>query len=792
MGLASRGSAEAAESTGAGRFEAAGGLSATSLALALFASASALVPAALADPAPTSAAQDAAPLAQLPEVIVTARKRSEAVEEVPATVSVLEGSRVERQGVKDLFQAVALVPGAIFSRAPDDGLALTFRGLGTAARSQAFEQSEAVFTDGVFEGKGRLYAATVFDVDRIEFIKGGQSTLLGKNASIGGISIVSRQPGQEPSFEGRAGFEAVNGGYSLDAAGDAPLSDSAAMRLAAHYNDLNGWVHNDITDHDGPEHRDLGLRAILRDDVSQDLSITAEAQYADNAQIGASYHLIGAIPPAYGAGTLTGPIAQFTSLTPSVDTMHDIRSGIASLTVVYQPGLYKVTSQTAYVGYGLDFTDDFDFSKDDDINFLRRESYGQATEELRVESPSGRRLEYLAGAFLMWSHWDSTEDQLWRVPAFPPPPDPTSGMLFNGPFSNHFVQNEDTYSAFGSAVFHVSDALRLTGGLRYTVENKRVVYARTALAPFTIWNQIANPPFDPTPLAHDAHFVDGDLSLQYDLSRDVMAYVSFAHGSKSGGFAETNTIAVPPSALVDGKVPPALVAAGAFVKDEFARNYEIGVKSFLFDRRLRMDATAFWTDIADFQDTVFTGGPLGFITFNGPARSRGVEVAGDLQAAQGLRLNADLTYAVADQIIQPINPVTDLPEVDSAGNPVLQRFRRSQAPRVITDLGADDVRPLNDSFNLHVAGALRYRSMMYAQRQQEFPSAPLTTLDLSAGVETANGRWGVDLVAKNVTNAASEDFASPSVDPRFSAFYGAYLAGSNPGRTVTLSAFVRL
>ena len=77
---------------------------------------------------------------------------------------------------------------------------------------------------------------------------------------------------------------------------------------------------------------------------------------------------------------------------------------------------------------------------------------------------------------------------------------------------------------------------------------------------------------------------------------------------------------------------------------------------------------------------------------------------------------------------------------------------------------------------------------MYNQRQEEFPSDPLTTLDLSVGIEPDSSHWGIDMVAKNVTNAASEDFASPTVDPRFSAFYGAYLAGSNPGRTVMLSA----
>ncbi|MFI4933675.1 MAG: TonB-dependent receptor [Caulobacterales bacterium] len=740
------------------------------------------------DPSPKPAPAAATSAQGLGEIIVTAEKRSESVQRVPATVTAQVGEVLQRQGVKDLFQAITTVPGAVFSRAPDDGLALTFRGLGSTARPQAFDQSMAVFTDNVFNGKGRLYSAAFFDVDRIEFIKGAQSTLLGKNASLGAISIISRQPGATPSFEARAGYEAVDGGYSLDAAGDAPLSDKVSVRMAAHYNDLNGWVRNDLTHHNGPEHQDLGLRGILRADVTDSLTVTASLQYADNRQIGASYHLVGAIPPAYGPGGLTQPIDQFTGLTSSGDTFHRTSSEIASVTAEWRLGRFKVTSQTAYVGYDLKYIDDFDFSKDDATNFVRDETYDQATEELRIESPAGDRFEYMAGGFFIWSHWNSLENQLWGTPAFPPPPSPISGQLFNGPFLNHFVQDVNGYSAFASGVYHFTDAFRIAGGVRFTGEQKNIVYGRTAETPFTIWNMIANPPFDPTPLKHGSNFLDGDISLQYDLTATAMVYVSFGHGSKSGGYVETNTIAVPPSALVDGKVPPALVAAGALIKDEFSQDYEIGLKSTLFDRRLRFNIAAFWTDITDFQDTVFTGGPLGFITFNGPANSHGVEMDGAFQANQHLRFGGDLTFTDASAVIQPIDPTTNTPEVDASGNPIFKTYRRAQAPRIILDLNGDYETPLTSQLNLHLFAGLRYRSMMFNQRQNEFPSAALTTLDLSAGIQSVDEHWGLDLVAKNVTNAASQDFASPSVDPRFGAFYGAYLAGPNPGPTVTLSA----
>lgn len=724
--------------------------------------------------------------------MITARKRAEAAQRVPISVSVLGNGTLSTRNVKDLLQAVNLVPGAIFSRAPDDGLALTFRGLGTISRSQAFEQSIALFTDGVFLGKSRLYTMGLFDVDRIEFIQGTQSTMVGKNATLGAISVISRQPGDRFSFEGRAGYELVDGGYQVDAASDLPMSDKVSLRLAVHDNDLDGWVHNDVTDHDGPEHKDLGLRATLRADLSDRLTVTGMYQYSDNKQIGASYQLVGGdLPAIYGDNRLDDQTSQFTSRTSSGDTEHDTQSHIASLKAELAIGTHTLVLQSAYVGYHLHYLDDFDFSPDDDINFDRREKYRQFTQEVRIQSPVGGRVDYMAGLFFLGSHWNSLETQDWHVPDFPPVGPPGPGQLFNGPFANDFTQDQKALSGFASGTWHIGKPLRLSAGLRYTRETKDIVSGRVALPPLTVWNMIANPPFDPTPLHHKSSFLDGNASLQYDIARDVMAYVSAGHGSKSGGYVETNTIATPPPLLVDGKVPPELVAAGSLVKDEQGWSYEAGIKSLLFDRQLRLNLAAFWTDISDFQDTVFTGGTLGFITFNGPVRSRGFEVSGTVFAIPRLRLDGSLTFADTTGIIQPIDPETNSPETETDGDPVFRRYRRSQAPKLIFNFAPSYEAPLGRSLTWHAGAELRHRSKMFNQRQEEFPSAPLTTLDLWTGIESRSGRWGVDLVAKNITNSIAEDFASPSVDPRFSAFYGSYLAGPNPLRTVMLSFHVR-
>ena len=134
------------------------------------------------------------------------------------------------------------------------------------------------------------------------------------------------------------------------------------------------------------------------------------------------------------------------------------------------------------------------------------------------------------------------------------------------------------------------------------------------------------------------------------------------------------------------------------------------------------------------------------------------------------------------------NSATNAPQIDASGNPVVGRYQRSQAPKLIFNAGVTYEMHLSDHYTGRLGASVRYRSSMFNQDQELFPSAGLTTLDLQAGIETSDKRWGVDVVAKNVTNAISQDFASPSVDPRFGAFYGAYLAGPNVLRTIMISA----
>lgn len=233
---------------------------------------------------------------------------------------------------------------------------------------------------------------------------------------------------------------------------------------------------------------------------------------------------------------------------------------------------------------------------------------------------------------------------------------------------------------------------------------------------------------------------------------------------------ETASVFVPPNLLVNGKVPPALVAAATEIRDEFTNSYEAGVKSRLFDRRLLLNVDVFKMDLKDFRDTVFTGGPLGFITSNSPARTYGFEVQTGLQVSRGLRLSGGLTYADTTSIFQPIDYSTATPITDANGNPVLRRYRNPIAPKIIFNLDANYETPLGRNLKGRLGAGVRHRSKTFGQRQELFPVKALTTLDLSAGIARADDRISLGVSARNVTNGRIADFSGPSVDPRHVSF----------------------
>jgi iron complex outermembrane receptor protein len=278
---------------------------------------------------------------------------------------------------------------------------------------------------------------------------------------------------------------------------------------------------------------------------------------------------------------------------------------------------------------------------------------------------------------------------------------------------------------------------------------------------------IANPPFPATRLPYADSFVDGNLNLQWDVARGVMAYVSYGHGTKTGGYAETNSVAYP---------VPADPARDSFVRAETTDTEELGVKSELFGRRLQLNADVFNVRVHNFQNTTFTGAAAGFITENLPlTTSRGAEVSTAWQANNNLRVSLATVFANAENTLTAQDYLL-IPGLSC------QPCRAPQAPRWNGTADIDYVRPLLPGWNWRANLHARYRDAMFNQSGETFPSRVYVPIDLGIELQKSDASRSARLYVKNMNNSLSEDFASPSVAPEF-----AGLASPAPLRTLWLT-----
>jgi iron complex outermembrane receptor protein len=700
------------------------------------------------------------------EVIeITAQKRVQSLQEVPVTVNAINGDLLEQYGVSDLFKVADLIPGMVFSRAPDDGLALTLRGLGTPARTQSFDQSVALFLDGMFVGKGRMYSAAFFDVERMEIIKGTQSTLLGKNTSLGAISIVTKKPSNTLEGYLQGEVEVENGGYSISGAANIPLSDDFSVRIATRVSEQNGWVENLATQRDVPEDSDSGLRITALYEPSNDLSITASYQHSTTERIGNGYQYVDngnfipdAVVQLIGEVDLDDTKTALCEECPNGESFHDTNVDTFSLSVDKDFSNFGLTSITSYATYDIHFWDDFDFGLPiDELTFLtqnraefystyfeRTEDYEQFSQEFRMTSATNTALDYIAGLFFFQSDWDSSETQNFNTPNFPPP---LAGEIFNGSFTNNFIQETNTISAYGQTTYNASEDARMTLGLRYTAEDKKIQFDRVKASFVTLWNTVINPPFE-SDLAFDDSFLNGNFNFQYDVNKDAMMYFSYGLGTKTGGFAE--------SAEVSSSIPTLDVSeGGAAVKSEEAQTYELGAKLSLLESRINLNLALFKTDVEDFQETSFqvTEGNAAFLTRNINVESEGFEIDGKFQATVDLLMNGGITYA--DSI--NAEDGSDL----------------AQAPKITAVFGFAHETELDSiGISLKTSGFIRYRDKMVSQINNTFPSDSLITANFTIGMKDSADVWGLNFILTNIFNQRGADFSGPPAAP-IGALFGA-------------------
>ena len=615
------------------------------------------------------------------EIVVTARRRVETVQSVPIAISVIGGTTLADTGAYNVNRLTQLQPTLQFYSTNPRNSAANIRGLGApfGLTNDGIEQGVGIYVDGVYYSRIASATFDFTDTERIEVLRGPQGTLYGKNTTAGAINITTRKP----SFTPEARVELTTGNYDFiqaKASASGPIVDGKlAARLSASVTSRRGTIRNTVLGGYANAQDNQSVRGQLLWTPAPNFDVTLYGDYGHqnpdccaqiyvrtgttqrplNRQYAALAAAFGYAPPSTNA---------FDRLT-DLDTPLRARQELGGVSLVgnLDLGGATLTSVSAWRFWNWDPSNDRDFTGLPITTVSANPSQQrQWSQELRVASNGKRAVDYVAGLFYFHQTIDTQGLQVQGPAASrfllnPGNVAPGSAgcatattaacnpAVLNGLTARNTIGFSNTSAAvFGKATWHITDALSIAPGVRVNYDKKTGDYVsvvttgsgstvltndqRGVLAP-----QSYRPDFD------DWN-VSGDVTLAYDVARDVHAYATYARSYKSGGI---NLSGLP----LDGSNNPILAAAQ--VKPERVNHYELGVKTQWLDRRITANLAAFWTDISDYQATV-TNGQLGvlrgYLANAEAVRTRGVELDTAFRPTERLNLYANAAYTDAKYV----------------------------------------------------------------------------------------------------------------------------------------------
>ena len=586
----------------------------------------------------------------LEEIIVTATKRAESLQDIPVTVNAFSAETIQEAGINNASDLAIMTPSlSVNINTSPFNARMTIRGIGTAQSDPALEPSVGLFLDGVFMGRTGLGMSDLTDVERIEVLQGPQGTLYGKNTTGGAISVITKKPNLE-NFEGYV--EASVGNYgmgNITASSSGPLADSVAYRLSANVHQRDGFYDNAGGD-DLNDVNDWNLMGKLLWEPTDSLSLLLSVSHVDRDTTccgGDSTQDASVNAELANQGFPQDKNDPYDhEIAVDVDSKFELESDLVSLTVDYDQDWGSIKSITAWNDHDYSTATDIDRSQLDILYVSGDKFSGDSfSQELRFSSNVGEQVDYQVGLF----YYQQTTERGDGSPLL------FVGNDFIGIAGQHdlglplpisfFVQPGDslsfdhkleteTLAVFGQATWHVTDRWHLKGGLRWTDEKKDAdIFSQTdSTAPSAmIIGQSFLDSFS-TPI--DASFsrsgdnVDWLLSASMDISDDSMVFASAATGTKSGGF---NTA----SGLPEDRE----------FDDEDTLSYELGLKSTLLDNRLRLNATVFYSEIEAYQSQQELEGGVGtFVSNQGEVQTSGLDVYLEAVPLPNLTITAGLLY----------------------------------------------------------------------------------------------------------------------------------------------------
>ena len=589
---------------------------------------------ALAGASGVARAQDA-PAAEaggLEEVVVTAQKRAEGIQDVPIAVTALTGDALAEQHIIDLRGMSNSIPNVqinSFANSPDSAV-FTIRGVGVNDADPYVGTTVSVVVDGVVVGTNTAALVSLFDIDRVEILRGPQGTLFGANTTGGVVNVVTKQPTGE--LEGEA--ELVHGNFDrveANAALNFPITDSLAGKISVLKTTREGYMTNTV---DGDTSGDIDITTVrpYLKYTGDSFDATLIGEYVrtrNDSQSGISITPSDRGSPLGIPGyTDTGEPVFFRGQTRDQPDQNDRDTYGVTLTMNFATGIGEWVSITNYREYEQDLYSDDDATESVLLQTRRQIDHKQLSQELRTTIDVSDNLQWLMGAFFLDQEYFL--DQEGKLDGFLP------GL---GQPQTQDQENQ-SLSGFTQLYYDLTDRWRLQAGLRYTYEETDA--RATSATTFNPSGQSSfDDPIDPAALVVAEGSDSWDelgyrLGADFRLNDDVMFYGYVAHGFKSGGF--TGRIAIPEDI---GPHDP-----------EYVDTIELGVKSDLLDRRLRVNFAAFFNQYDDMQIaqnlTLDDGRNSARIINAAKAETKGFEFELTALPVDNLTLSAAVAYLDAE------------------------------------------------------------------------------------------------------------------------------------------------
>ncbi|HEX7784014.1 MAG TPA: TonB-dependent receptor [Sphingobium sp.] len=757
---------------------------------------SALASPALAQDAVAPQASDAAADEQggLTDIVVTARKRQESVQDVPVAVTAISAETVAKQDLTSIEKIAARTPNLNVGRASNgSGAQLTMRGIGSSSTSIGIEQSVAVVVDGVYYGQGRIINEGFFDLARVEILKGPQALFFGKNATAGVISLTTADPTDKVEFKARAGYEIKSEQAQAEFIASGPLSDTLGIRVALRGSKMWGGYYRNIstpiayptldvaTGATGtsianpapskePGEKELLGRITLKWEPTDRLTATLKASGTYNKTNNNSWNYVAYNCPS-GVSQLNGyacardfvthqnkiplDFAQTTPYAKDDGSLYNrYKSWATTATLAYELDDVTLTSVTNYNWNNNSWACACDFQSSVAGNWATENStYHALSSEFRALTTFDAPVNLMVGG--LYQKTKRTFDQYIIL-----------GGLTNSAAApeDEFLAtrktsftNGETLAAFGQVTWKVIPTVEIAGGVRYTHETKDSFFTQPYNNPGL--TSIFRPQNDPDGLgvvtaAQTFDDWSPEATITWKPSRDLLVYGAYKTAYKSGGFSNGG---------INSKLSTTPFADLTF-DPEKARGFEAGIKSTLLDNQLRLNLGVYTYGYSNLQIDFFNSPIFAFQTLTADARTKGVELEAEFapRSVPGLNLHGSINYNQAKYTRFPDAPcyagqsqaegctvvIGTALRQDLKGQPL------SVAPKWTGTVGAAYDTAMGNGLMFGVNADVRYSASYLASGFGNLDSrqGSYATIDAGIRIGSEDERWQLAVIGKNLTN----------------------------------------